>query len=659
MAQFVITGIEIEEKKISQFSSLTIIQGIGAHHTFRLVCPTEAIDGSKGALFSVSKNMVGAPIIIQIVAVGSPGTFQFSGLVTQVEAARFSGHTGDIIISGFSPTILADNAPNCQSWENKNIKAIAQHVLQGFSQNILQTKLNPVYASTLAYTVQYKETDWQFLNRISCAFGEWLFYNGENLVLGAPQGKNAELIFGNNLSQFNIALELQPAKFQMMAYDYISHSVYDGTPSGIATKAGLNDLGKHALQKSEKFYNSQPKQWHNHFLTNKKQLDDFINTRAAMQSSNMVRFKGISDHPGIQVGGSVNIHGKNVFNLADEAFGEYTVISVTHHCDGQGNYSNEFIAIPASIKMPPPTIYADPHCETQSAMVTDNHDPNGLGRVKVKFHWMDGSEKTPWVRVTSPHAGGGKGGFFMPEKGEEVIVGFEGDQAEKPYVIGAVYNGKAKSDFSNAENDLKVIQTRSGHLIKFDDKAGAESITIKDKEENIFKIDTAGGSISISDKVNNKIVIDTAGGSITINDKNNNNMTINSNDNSIGIKALGTITLAAMSINLIAGATVNVQATASYNLNTMNSMSNVSNKTVLRTNDMTNMVAKTMSSSATTINQTAKKDINSKAMEKIVVSAKKKLDQRAGEMDVSTDKGKLRLSAKSNTEIKGKQVKTN
>lgn len=659
MAQFVVTEIDIEGKAIKQFSSLTLTQGIAQHHAFRLVCPTEAIDGTSGTVFNTSKNLVGAAITIKVTAVSSPGALRFAGLVTQIEAARFSGHTGDIIISGFSPTILTDNAPHCQSWESKTITAIAQEVLKSFPQNLLQTKLNPVYGSSLAYTVQYKETAWQFLNRISSDFGEWFYYDGKKLVLGAPQGTKAELIFGSNLSQFNMAMQLQPAKFQMMAYDYLNHAVYGGTPAGIATKAGLNDLGKHALQKSEKFYNNQPKQWNNHFLTNKKQLDDFINTRAAMQSSNMVRFKGSSGHPGVQIGGSVNVQGKNVFNQADEAFGDYTVISVNHQCDGLGNYTNDFEAIPASVKMPPLTIYTTPNCETQSALVTDNHDSNGLGRVRVKFHWMAGSEKTPWVRVTSPHAGNGKGGFFMPEKGEEVIVGFEGDRAEKPYIIGAVYNGKAKSDFANAENDLKVIQTRSGHIIKFDDKKGAESITIQDKDENIFKIDTAGGNITIKDKLNNKIEIDTTGGSISINDKNTNNVTINSNNNSIDIKALGSITLAAMNINLIAGATVNVQATASYNLNTMNCMSNVSRSTMLRTKTLTNMVADTFSSSATTINQTAKKDINSKAKEKIVVSAKKKLDQRAGEMDVSTDKGKLRLNAKSNTEIKGKQVKTN
>jgi uncharacterized protein involved in type VI secretion and phage assembly len=204
----------------------------------------------------------------------------------------------------------------------------------------------------------------------------------------------------------------------------------------------------------------------------------------------MVRFNGSSGHPAVQVGGTVSVSGKNVFSLADESFGDYTVISVNHHCDGQGNYSNDFVAIPATIKMPPVTAYAEPHSETQSALVTDNNDPKGLGRVRVKFHWMNGSEKSPWIRVTTPHAGDGKGMFFIPEKGEEVIVGFEGDSPTKPYIIGSVYHGKAKNGFANGGNDVKTFQSRSGNKMVLDDNAG--SVFVEDKDGNSMKMDGAG-----------------------------------------------------------------------------------------------------------------------------------------------------------------------
>jgi uncharacterized protein involved in type VI secretion and phage assembly len=300
-----------------------------------------------------------------------------------------------------------------------------------------------------------------------------------------------------------MALQVQPANSQMMAYDYLNHEVYNSTPQSIESKAGLNDLGRYVYQASNNVYSAQPKIWNNQFVSNKKQLDDAVNIRTAMQSSNTVRFSGSSAHPGVKIGGNINVQGRNLYNLAGENYGDYTVLSISHYFDGQGNYNNDFTAVPSTIKLPPVKAAAMPHSETQSAMVTDNHDPKGLGRVRVKFHWMNGTEKTPWIRVTSPHGGGGKGMFFIPEVGEEVIVGFEGDSPIKPYIIGTVYHGKASNTFSNGGNDVKALQTRSGNKVIMNDADG--SVFVEDKDGNSMLIDGAG---NITVKSNNTVTID-------------------------------------------------------------------------------------------------------------------------------------------------------
>lgn len=253
MAQFTGIGIDIEGKNIKQFSSLVLSQSIFEHHVFRLVCPAEAVDATSGAIFNASKNLIGGSFTLQIDSIGSTGTLQFSGVVTQVEAVRYSGHAGDLIISGYSPTILLDNGPHCKTWEKKAVKNIAQDVLKHFPQNLLQPKIAPIYGETLSYTVQYKESAWQFLNRISATYGEWFLYDGQKLVLGPPQGNKVKLVYGSNLPSFNMALQVRPASFQMLAYDYMNSEVYDGSPKSIAGKAGLNELGKHALKKANNF----------------------------------------------------------------------------------------------------------------------------------------------------------------------------------------------------------------------------------------------------------------------------------------------------------------------------------------------------------------------------------------------------------------------
>ena len=86
-----------------------------------------------------------------------------------------------------------------------------------------------------------------------------------------------------------------------------------------------------------------------------------------------------------------------------------------------------------------------------------------MGRVQVQMAWQKyENTQTPWLRMTNPHAGSGKGMYFIPENGEEVLVAFENDNAEKPYIQGAMYNGNETSGYNTAGNDKKVIQTRSG-----------------------------------------------------------------------------------------------------------------------------------------------------------------------------------------------------
>lgn len=504
MAQLITSDITIAGNPIRQITSFQLTQSIFEHHYFRLVCPAESIDGLGGGILSASQNLIGGIIQVSVTPMGIPGALQFRGIVMQVEADRFSGHAGNIVISGTSPTIVLDNGPHCKSWEKKAIKNIAQDVLKHFPQNLLQPQVSPLFPETLAYTVQYKQTAWQFLHFLCSSYGEWLFYDGEQLQIGAPKSsKPTQLMFGTSLSHFSMALQVRPSNSQMMAYDYLNSEVYNSMPQSVESKAGLNDMGKHVLQASNTVYSTQPKVWNNQFFSNKKQLDDIHQIRLAMQSSNNVRFTGTSDHPGVKVGGSVTVQGRNLMSMSNENYGDYIVLSVNHYFDGQGNYNNDFTAIPSSIKVPPVTTVMPPAIETQSAVVTDNHDPKGLGRVRVKFHWMNGPEKSPWIRVASPHGGGGKGMHFSPELGEEVIVGFEGDSPTKGYVVGTVYNGKANNTFSNSGNDVKALQTRSGNKVVMNDADG--SVFVEDKDGNSMMIDGAG---NITLKSNKTVTID-------------------------------------------------------------------------------------------------------------------------------------------------------
>lgn len=150
-------------------------------------------------------------------------------------------------------------------------------------------------------------------------------------------------------------------------------------------------------------------------------------------------------------------------------------------------------------------------------VVTNNRDPNGLHRVKLRFPWLNVDHESNWARVVALMAGNQRGAYFLPEADDEVLVAFEHGSLEHPYVIGALWNGKDKPPESNddGKNDNRTIKSRSGHIIRLCDSDGGERIEIIDKTGN-NKITIASSNNSISVQAQGDIEVRSSTGKITI-----------------------------------------------------------------------------------------------------------------------------------------------
>ena len=123
------------------------------------------------------------------------------------------------------------------------------------------------------------------------------------------------------------------------------------------------------------------------------------------------------------------------------------------------------------------------------------------GWVKVKLPGLSDDEIGHQARLAAVMAGAERGMFFLPEVGDEVLVAFEQGDITRPYVLGALWNGKDKPPETNGDgkNNLRFIRSRSGHQVRLDDTDGAEKIAIIDKSgTNHITIDTSSNTISIT-----------------------------------------------------------------------------------------------------------------------------------------------------------------
>ena len=115
------------------------------------------------------------------------------------------------------------------------------------------------------------------------------------------------------------------------------------------------------------------------------------------------------------------------------------------------------------------------------ALVSDLVDPLGRGRIQVVFPGFGeaGKAMRAWATLLSAYAGDDQGLCILPEVDTQVVVGFEAGDPRRPYIVGACWNGQAKPPVAaDAANNLRVIKTRSGSQLEFDDTRGAARITL-------------------------------------------------------------------------------------------------------------------------------------------------------------------------------------
>ena len=472
--------------------SLQLSQHTNAHDEFTIVVNDTAIDDFTGQVMKNSKDLLGENITIHFHHHGSI-VQSFKGIIANIRNRKDEGGGhGRLYISGYAPSIILENGKDCQSYENKTLPEIIAEATTEYPQEAkvnTEGMINTKYK--IPYAVQYKESDYRFISRLARRYGEFFYYNGTQLIFSNEAQNTVELFEGDDMIDVEFELMIKPQNFTYLSYDAETAGTEQKKTQEVHLQDKVNPFQFAAIKASNKVftkvpempYVAIPEQFRGDYLKD-------VVRREKESREQLMQVRGKSRNPHVRIGGFVKLK-----DINSKPMETYRVIDIKHYQSGQ-DYYNEFIAIPDVYIAYYYDEQALPRAEQQVARVTDNNDPKGLGRVRVQFIWQEKHQtKTPWIRVVQPHAGGGKGFYFIPEIGEEVWVDFEDQNAERPFVVGSNYNGKEYSPFHNTNNDIKAIQTRSGHKLVFTED---ESILLSDKNGNTLRFDTQGKNIEIS-----------------------------------------------------------------------------------------------------------------------------------------------------------------
>ncbi|MBC9930879.1 type VI secretion system Vgr family protein [Chitinophaga qingshengii] len=488
-----ITRITIDGKTFPHFQALQLQQRIDGHHTFEIHIDPGWLSILWPDISGNGQDLLGKEVWVQIAAAAPSrtGILHFKGLVTAIHTGKKGDATqGFCIVKGTDPGIVLDGEPQLRVYEAQTLAHIARHCLKAAAAHA-DIKIAPGNTATHAYLVQYRESNFAFLQRLAARFGEWCFYNGQQLIFGAYAPAKIILSHPGELVYFDIQLQLTSGNRRFTCYDYQAGTAVssDASTTGIT---GTGPLAASTRRASRELYQEE-----GYDKTSSQQLAGIAlqaQLHEKRQLAASVQLTGRSENPGIRIGDIIEAAASL---SSPDLEGTFTVTHIDHYCQGDGAYYNQFICTPTDCCIPSGHTGAMPRCEAQSAIVTDNHDPEGMGRIRIRYHWQQ-QGSSPWIRLIAPHGGAGKGFHFMPEKGEEVWIDFEGDNPEMPFAVGTAYNGKASTKFSDAGNNLKIIKTRSGHTIQLDDSSGAEQLQIHDRNGNMIRLDTHRGNITIA-----------------------------------------------------------------------------------------------------------------------------------------------------------------
>jgi uncharacterized protein involved in type VI secretion and phage assembly len=373
---------------------------------------------------------------------GGPAVSTFEGQLGALEP-EFTEREAILAVRAYDRSQLLHRTKRTETYQEMGYGDIASAVA---GRNGLSTGTIESGAGTVPFVQQSNETDWELLWRLADEIGFEVRVTGQDLHFRPAAGSVAagtpvRLVWGEAL------LDFRPRVTGMRQVESVTVRCWDptrkqeivataepstgGTSIGIARADAAGALGGGTLVIADQPVSSQ------------EQADAVAKGIADRIADGFVEADGATlGDPRLRAGERIEVAG-----VGSRFGGTYALSSATHLVRSSRGYETRFTVSPGPARPLGAATRpaASPWRHTiVVGLVTNNQDPDELGRVRVSYPALGADHEGWWARVAGAAAGGRRGLLMMPQAGDEVLLGFEHDDEERPVVLGSVWNGEGK-----------------------------------------------------------------------------------------------------------------------------------------------------------------------------------------------------------------------
>lgn len=460
----------------------------------------------------------------------------FRGEIVEVEP-QFEGHTQTLTVRAFDRLHRLARGTQTRSFQNVTDMDLVRKIASELGLKAEVGEARAVHE----YVLQHNQSNLAFLRGRAARLGFVLYVEGDTLHCHAPKGEGSlELRWRENLSSFLPRLSSldQTSRTTVRGWDPQKKQAVVAQAERGQGQAQVQDPTRSEQVSQNAFNLPAPETQSGTVVRQQGYADAMAQASRNRRAEGLVEATGTcGGTPRLTAGTTIKITG-----VGTRFEGEYVTSSVRHRYRTQQGYQTEFTisggreegvaAMLGGASTAAGAAGGGSAASSQTGfmigIVTNNDDPQGQGRVKVKFPALTEKDESDWARVVSVGGGPTRGVMFTPEVNDEVLVGFEQGDIHFPYVLGGLWNGsdappKAKGEVIKSGRVTKrIIRSRLGHEIILDDSDGSPSILLKDKSGNEVLIDSKANLIKISSKgrveisAQSGVKIDGGGGNVDV-----------------------------------------------------------------------------------------------------------------------------------------------